>query len=139
MRISERQIGNVVVVDLVGSLVGPNPAGAVENAIRRHGRTGTRTVVVNLARVRSMDLTGLSALVDGYRTLREAGGEVRLAALTQRIHDLVVITRLVTVFDTFDSVEQAVQGAIPASAPVATPVSMSEASLGMIGRFLRRA
>ncbi len=63
---------------------------------------------------------------------------MRLASLTKRIHDLVVITRLLTVFNTFDSVEQAIQGATPAYAGIADPAACSPMSLEMIHRFLRR-
>ena len=114
MRITERHVGEVVVLDLVGPLAGWKAAGLVKETVRRHGQAGRHTVVANLARVRSVDLAGLGALVDGYSTMRQGGGEMRLASLTKRIHDLVVITRLLTVFNTFDSVEQAIEGATPA-------------------------
>jgi anti-anti-sigma regulatory factor len=92
-----------------------------------------------MARVRSVDLAGLGALVEAYSAMREGGGEMRLASLTKRIHDLVVITRLLTVFNTFDSVEDAVQGQSPALTGTAEPAQVSSMSLGMIHRFLRRA
>jgi anti-sigma B factor antagonist len=139
MTVNERQVGDAVVLDLAGPLYGWQAAGVVEETVRRHRRAGTRTLVVNLARVRSIDCGGLGALVDGYTTMREAGGEMRLANLTKRISDLLVITRLVTVFDTFDSVERAVEGPVPARAglvPVGWPSPMSA---GMVLRFLRRA
>jgi anti-sigma B factor antagonist len=139
MRIGQRQFGDVVVLDLVGPLAGWKAAGAVEDTVRRHGRAGTRTVVANMARVQSVDLAGLGALVEAYSTMREGGGEMRLASLTKRIHDLVVITRLLTVFNTFDSVEEAVQGQSPALSDTAEPAQVSSMSLGMIHRFLRRA
>ena len=139
MRISERQVGGVVVLHLVGPLTGRKAAGAVEEAVRRHGRAGTLTLVANLARVRSVDLAGLGALVEGYNVMREAGGEMRLASLTKRIHDLVVITRLLTVFDTFDSVEQAIGRAMPSSSPARVSAQRSGLSLGTIQRFLRHA
>jgi anti-sigma B factor antagonist len=113
MRISERQVGNVVVLDLVGPLAGPEAARIVEEAVLRHARAGTHTVVANLADVQSIDLGGLDALVDAYPAMREAGGEIRIASLARRIHDSAVIARLLSVFDSFDSVEQAIGGPIP--------------------------
>lgn len=138
MRISERQFGDVVVLDLAGPLTGGKPAAEVDAAVRRNSRAGKRIAVANLGSVPSVDLAGLGALVDAFRTMRAAGGELRLANLTQRIHDLVVITRLLTVFDAFDSVEEAVGGAIPAYAGMADYPD-STVPLGAIGRFLRRA
>jgi len=139
MRISERQVGDVVVLDLAGPLYGWQAAGVVGDAIRRHSRAGTHTVVVNLRRVGSVDCGGLGALVDGHNAMREAGGEMRLAAVTRRITNLLVITRLLTVFDTFDSVEQAIEGPVREYAGVARPTEMSSISLAVIQRFLRRA
>ncbi len=138
MRISERQVGDVVVLDLAGPLYGWQAAGVMEEAIHRNCRSGTQTIVVNLARVRSMDCGGLGALVDGYNTMRKAGGEMRLAAVTKRINDLLVITRLLTVFDTFDSVEQAVEGPMPEYCGIPGSGQLSVKSLGTIHAFLRQ-
>jgi anti-sigma B factor antagonist len=138
MRISERQVGNAVVLELVGPLYGWQAAGAVEETVRRHRRAGTRTLVVNLARVPSVDCGGLGALVDGYNAMREGGGEIRLACLTKRISDLLVITRLLTVFDAFDSVERALEGPMPERSRV-TSTRPSPLSVAMAWRLLRRA
>jgi anti-sigma B factor antagonist len=139
MRISERQVGDVVVLDLVGPLYGWQAADDIEDAVRRHRRAGRRRLVVNLGRVHAVDCGGLGALVAVYKEMREAGGEVRLACLTRRISDLLVITRLLTVFETFDSVEQAIDA--PISAPLVRneSIELSRMSLGTIQRFLRDA
>jgi anti-anti-sigma factor len=113
MRISERRVEDVVVLDLAGPLTGWTAARLMEEAIRRHRQAGTHTVVANFRQVPSVDLAGLNALVDGYSAMREAGGEMRLACL-KRIDDLVVMTRVLTVFDTFESVERAIEGPISA-------------------------
>jgi anti-sigma B factor antagonist len=134
MRINQRQLGDVVVLDVAGPIAGHNAAEAVRSAVDGHSRPGS-SVVVNLARVPAVDLAGLSALVDSYSDMRRAGGVLRLAGITNRIHDLLVITRLLTVFEVFDSVEDAVGGPTPAYSESA----LSTASLGIIQRFLRRA
>ena len=137
MRITERRVGDVAVLDLAGPLTGWMAARAMEEALRRHRQAGTHTVVANFRQVPSVDPAGLGALVDGYSAMREAGGEMRLAGLT-RIHDLVVMTRLLTVFDTFESVERAVEGPIPACSAVggSTPES---APFRRVFQRLRRA
>ena len=138
MTISERQVGDIVVLDLAGPLYGWQAAGVMEDTIRRHCRSGTQTIVVNLARVRSIDCGGLGALVDAYNTMRDAGGEMRLASVTRRINDLLVITRLVTVFDTFHSVEEAIDRPMPAYCGVPEAGQLSPRSLGTIHAFLRQ-
>jgi anti-sigma B factor antagonist len=139
MRITERQFDDMVVLDLHGPLAGPKAAGMLESAVRRHGLgSGVRGIVADFSGVPSVDLAGLAALVDAHLAQREAGGSFKLASVTTRIHDLVVITRLLTVFDTYDSVEEAVGGAIPAYAGVKPP-RLPLLSLGTINRVFRRA
>jgi anti-sigma B factor antagonist len=137
MTISERRVGSAVVLDISGPLAGPDEARKIESTVRRHGRNGVRTLIANLGGVPSVDLGGLGALVEGSRVMRELGGALRLVRITRRIHDLIVITRLLTVFDTFDSVEDAVAGMTGESRELAP--ALSPATLGVINRFLRRA
>jgi len=135
MRIMERRVGDMAVFDLVGAVAGRNAADVIEQAVRRHRLACTATVIVNLARVRSVDLAGINALVESYRAMREAGGEMRLAAVSHRIDDLLVITRLLTVFDTFDTVEEAIEGPIAAATNVAEP-ALAPWPFGMLKRVL---
>jgi anti-sigma B factor antagonist len=138
MTITERQWGDAAVMDLCGALAGPKAVEVFDAAVRRRCRDGTRKVVVNLGGVPSVDLAGLGALVDAHMALHQAGTAFTLACVTRRIHDLVVITRLLTVFDTCESVEEALGGATPTMAGVKAP-RLSLTSLGIIHRFLRRA
>ena len=121
MKIRSRQQGHVVVLDLHGRLAGAEAAAELEQALRALGRAGTRTLVVNLEEVRSIDFAGLSALVDGRQEIRAAGGELRLAGLTRQLGELVIITRLATMFNVYDSVDQAVEGAIALTVPPPQP------------------
>ena len=138
MRLTERQFGDAVVLDFHGPIAGPKAVGMLESAVRRHCGAGVRDVVANLGGVPSVDLVGLGALVDAHLALRQAGGVFKLASVTKRLHDLVVITRLLTIFDTYDSVEEAVGGAAPSYAGATSP-QLSLMWLGTIHRFLRRA
>jgi len=136
MRISERLVGDVGVLEFAGPIVGRKADVVINAAIRHQIDAGRRVVVASLAGVPSVDLAGLGVLVEACRSVRAAAGVLRLAGITTRIDDLVVLTRLLTVFDTFDSVEAAVAGVEPAdrgsrAAPVMT--------LGFFERFLHRA
>jgi anti-sigma B factor antagonist len=137
MRVSERRFGDVVVLDLHGPIAGQKAVTMLESAVRRQCREGVRDVVANLGGVPSIDLAGLGALVDAHVALGPRG-DFKLACITKRIHDLVVITRLLTLFDTYDSVEEAVGGAAQAHTGATSP-QLSEMSLAKIHRFLRRA
>ena len=139
MNISERQFEHTVVLDVTGPIAGHQAAELIDATVRRHAKAGTRVLVANLGRVPLVDLAGLGALVDAYITMRQASGAFRLACVTKRIHDLVVITRLVTVIDTFDSIAEAIGGTIPANRGIRQGARLSTTSLAPIQRFLRRA
>ena len=136
MRITERQCGDAVVLGLHGSIAGPKAAGRLDAAVRRHCQNGGRSIVADLSGVPAVDLAGLGALLDADLAVRQASGAFKLACITKRIDDLVVITRLLTVFDTYDSVEEAVGAASPAYAGVQSP-RLPLLSLGTIHRILR--
>ena len=139
MGISERQFKQAVVLDVTGPITGRKAAGLLDAAVRRHARAGTRILVANLGRVPSVDLAGLGTLVEAYVTMRQANGTFRLACVTKRIHDLVVITRLLTVIDTFESVEEAAGEASSADLVMLRDERLSMMALVPIQRFLRRA
>jgi anti-sigma B factor antagonist len=136
MRITERQCGDAVVLDLHGPIAGPKAAGMLEAAVRRHCGNGVRSVVADLSGVSAVDLVGLGALVDAHLAVRQAGGAFKLACITKRLDDLIVITRLLTIFDTYDSVEEAVGGTSPVYAGVQPP-RFPLLSLGTVHRILR--
>ena len=138
MRISERPFGNAVVLDFQGALKGRGAAEALDATVQRLCSDGVRDVVGNLGGVPSVDLAGLGALVDAHIALRQANGVFKLACIARSIHDLVVITRLLTVFEAYDSVEEAAGYMAPARAARGGP-EVSLASLRAINRFLRRA
>jgi anti-anti-sigma factor len=139
MIITERRVADIVVLDVAGSIAGRKAAALIDTIVRRHARTGTRIIVANLARVPAIDLAGLGALVDAYITMHCARGTFRLARLAKQIHDLVVITRLVTVIDIFDALEDALGVPAPAEHEITQAARLATTSLAPIQRFLRRA
>jgi anti-sigma B factor antagonist len=137
MTMNARQVGHAVVLQMRGEIAGWQASRAIVHTVKDQARDGVRTIVVNLGGVPSIDLGGLGALLESLRTMRAVDGVLRLCGATRRIRDLIVITRLVTVFDSFDSVEDAIAGTAGISrTPAALP---SAAALGAVTRFLRRA
>jgi anti-sigma B factor antagonist len=107
MRINERRFGDAAILDLHGPLVGWEASGLLEAAVGRHAAGGRSVVVANLGKVEAVDSRGLGALVVAHTAIERAGGTFRLAAVNKRIQDMVVLSRLLTFFDTFDTVEDA--------------------------------
>src|SRR6202163_3653496 len=107
MRIIERPIRATTILEIHGPLAGPAATELLDATVRRVTRAGAERLVVDLGDVPSIDAAGLGALVAAYGVVRRTGGTLRLAQLAKRVHDLLVVCRLATIFETFDSVEDA--------------------------------
>jgi anti-sigma B factor antagonist len=104
-----RSIGNVIVLDMIGRLELGEPTDALRLVVRQSLLLGIREFVFNLAEVDHIDSSGLGALNEMRRAIEVEDGQVRMAALTKRVDDLLVITKLVTVFKTFKDECQAIE------------------------------
>jgi anti-sigma B factor antagonist len=113
LQIHEREREGVVILDLEGRITAGEEAGLLRETLRRLAETGRRGVILNLAEVDYIDSTGLGALVMGYTTLRKAGGTLKLLNLSRRNIELIVFTKLETVFEIFDDELDAVNSFFP--------------------------
>ena len=107
MHITERTIGEVTILDLEGKLTVGDGAELLRDKVASIVFQNRKQVLLNLAAVPYMDSGGLGELVRCSMTARRANGAVKLVNLTSRITDLLAITKLLTVFDTFDSEPEA--------------------------------
>ena len=109
IRIDERRIGSVTVLDIAGRLTVDRAAGHLKDKINSLISQERLEVVLNLANVPYIDSVGLGQLVASFGSVMKAGGALKLLNVNSRNHDLLSITRLVTVFESFDSEADAVQ------------------------------
>ncbi len=109
MKIVERQVGDVTIVDLQGKILIGEGDDALRDAVKKAVDGGKRKLLLNLAEVPYVDSAGLGEIVRCYTTVRNAGGSLKLVNLTKKIQDLLSITKLLTVFETFDTEEEGVQ------------------------------
>jgi len=107
--IRERTVGGVCVLDLSGSLIAGEAIGLLKDKVNSLLYQGHKHIVVNLAAVAYMDSSGLGELVSAYTTVARQQGKLKLLHVTKRNQDLLSITKLVTVFDTFDAEDAAVR------------------------------
>ncbi len=103
MNINVRTVGDVRVVDWSGKITLGEETMAVRNTVRDIVSGGGKKVVFNLANVPYIDSSGVGELVSTYTTVKNAGGQVKLLNLTKKIHELLAITKLLTVFEVFDN------------------------------------
>lgn len=107
MDIKERVIGGVSILDLSGKVVLGEGDLQVKERIKDLLADGQRRILLNLAEVNYIDSAGLGSLISAYTTARREGGSLKLVNLTKRIQDLLSITKLITVFETFENEPEA--------------------------------
>ena len=108
MKIEERALENVVVLDLKGKLTIGEGDELLKGTIQKLMDQGHSNLLLNLEDVPYVDSAGLGEIVRTYTTVSRQGGSLKLVNLTKRITDLLAITKLLTVFDTFESEADAV-------------------------------
>ena len=101
MQLSERRVGTIAVLDLVGKLTLTDNPGRLKEKITTLIARGESNIVLNLAHVNYIDSSGLGELVASHTTAWRGGATVKLANAGQRVWELLVLTRLVTIFDCY--------------------------------------
>ena len=109
MQIDERSAGDVTVLDLKGRMTMGEGDELLKDKVNSLILQGRTKLVLNLADVPYVDSAGLGEIVRTYTTVTKQGGSLKMANLTKRITDLLSITKLLTVFDTYDSEADAVR------------------------------
>ena len=107
--IKSRQLDDVVILDISGRITLGEGTITLRDALQKLLNRGERKFVMNLEGVDYVDSAGLGELITGFTTVRAQGGQLKLLKLTHRIHDLLQITKLLTVFDSFDSETEAIK------------------------------
>ncbi len=109
LKIGTRKLNDgIMVVDCAGRIIFGDETAALRDRVREFISAESR-IVLNLADVTYIDSGGLGTLVALYTTARNAGGSIKLARLTPRVGDLLQVTKLLTVFEVYNSEEEAVQ------------------------------
>lgn len=109
MKLTDREQNGIVILEPKGKIMGGPDASLLHDKLHEVIEAGKRKVVIDLSKVEWMNSTGLGILISTYTTLRNNDGELKLANVTDKIQSLLIITKLVTVFDAYDSIEDAVQ------------------------------
>ena len=109
MQIEERAVGDVIVLDLKGKVTLGQGDELLKDKVNSLVNQGHRKIVLNLAEVPYVDSAGLGEIVRTYTTVSRQGGSMKLLNLTKRITDLLAITKLLTVFETFETEADAVR------------------------------
>ena len=108
IKISSRQVDGVTILDLSGRITLGEGSVQLRDAVRDLLSKGQKKILLNLADVNYIDSSGIGELVSAFTTVKNQGGELKLLNLTKKVHDLLQITKLYTVFDVQDDETSAV-------------------------------
>jgi anti-sigma B factor antagonist len=103
LEVNERQAGDVTILDMNGSVRMGEGAVSLRNSIRGLVEQGKKKILLNLHGVKNIDSSGIGELIANYTTVSRDGGQLKLLNLTEKIQNLLVITKLLTVFDSYDN------------------------------------
>ncbi len=103
MKIETRMVGDVRILDCSGKITLGEGTMAVRNAVRDVLKDNGKRIILNLHNVNYIDSSGIGELVSTYTTVTNSGGELKLLSLTNKIQELLAITKLLTVFQVFDN------------------------------------
>jgi len=109
MKVSTRQVDGVVVMDMSGRITLGEGSVVLRDAVRELLSKGNKKILANLAEVNYIDSSGIGELVSAFTTVKNQGGELKLLNLTKKVHDLLQITKLYTVFDVKDNEANAIK------------------------------
>ena len=108
VKLNTRQVGDVSVVDVAGRITLGEGSSALRDALRQMVGKGQKKILLNLGEVSYIDSSGIGELVSGFTAVSNKGGQLKLLNLTKKVHDLLQITKLLTVFDVHDDEAKAI-------------------------------
>jgi anti-sigma B factor antagonist len=108
LKIATREVKDMIILDLSGQLTLGEASAALRDEVLDAINHGFRKVLVNLAEVSYIDSAGLGELTSAYTSVKNRDGALKLLKLTKRVHDLMQITKLYTVFDVYDDERKAI-------------------------------
>ena len=107
MNIRQREENGVVILELAGKIIGGPDATTLNDRLHNLVEKGNKKVVADLSQVNWMNSSGLGILISALTTTRNAGGELKIAAATEKIKKLLIITKLTNVFTLYETVDEA--------------------------------
>ena len=102
--------GRIAIIEIRGSLVGDGETDSFHAAVSDFVEQGNKSLVVNMQRVNYMNSSGIGALVAAHSRYRRIGGDVKLACLSNSVQNVLAVTKLIDIFDTYPTVDEAIDG-----------------------------
>ena len=109
MKIKVNERYEAVVVEIKGNVMGGDDTKEFNELLHKLIDEGKKNLVVDLADVKFMNSSGLGMMIGGLTTMKKAGGNMKLARITEKIESLLIVTKLITIFEFYDNIEDAVK------------------------------
>jgi len=109
MNLKEKEMNGVVILELSGKVMGGPDANLLSEKLHELVNKEKTKVVADLSKVSWMNSSGLGILIGGLTTMRNSGGDLKLVNVTDRIKSLLIITKLITIFEAFETLEDAIK------------------------------
>lgn len=134
LNITERKYDSIIILDLKGNIRLGDGSSELKEALRSLVERNEKHILLNMAQVAHIDSSGLGELVSGYTTLCKAGGELKLFQLSDKAHELMTMTKLLTVFEVYENENFAIN-----SFPKASETTVANRSVYVTGELDRAA
>ena len=108
MKVATRQVDGITILDLSGRITLGEGSVTLRDAVHDVLAKGSKKILLNLENISYIDSSGIGELVSGFTSVKNSGGELKLLNLTKKVHDLLQITKLYTVFDIWDNEASAI-------------------------------
>ena len=108
LKMQTKEANGVVIINLNGQITLGDASASLREEVRDQLGQGNNKILLNLAEVNYIDSAGLGELTGSYMSVKNRGGALKLLHLTKRVHDLMQITKLYTIFDVFDDEKKAI-------------------------------
>lgn len=109
MKFSVSERYNAVVITLSGNVMGGDESAAFLDAIKKFIETGKKNIIIDLSEVKFLNSSGLGMLISAHTTVTKSEGKLKLSNIGDKIENLLVITKLITIFEVHETVEKAVE------------------------------
>jgi anti-sigma B factor antagonist len=109
LNFESKKVGRVSVLAPSGKIVIGDEVTSLREKVKELLQSGEKNILLNMANVNYVDSTGIGALVGSFTTIRGQGGQMKLCVLSSKVEDLLVVTKLLTVFDVFKTEDEAIK------------------------------
>ncbi len=109
MKFKTKEHYNAIEIEIKGNVIGGPDTQEFHKLIKEYLAEGKKNIIVNLGSVKFMNSTGLGMLIGAFTSVKNAGGKFVIAKATEKINSLLVMTKLITIFDHYESIEDAIK------------------------------